>query len=53
MTEHASTTSVRERLVRVLLLTAFVLPIAPTPTRAQQSEPVAISLADAAKLAAK
>jgi outer membrane protein len=53
MTENVSTTSVRERLVRVLLLTAIVVPIAIATARAQASEPVALSLGDAARLAAK
>ena len=53
MTENVSTTSVRERLVRVLLLTAIVVPIAIATARAQASEPVALSLGDAARLASK
>ena len=53
MTENVSTTSVRERLVRVLLLTAIVVPIAIATARAQTSETVALSLGDAARLAAK
>jgi len=53
MTENVPTTSVRERLVRVLLLPAFILPIAFATARAQTPEPVVLSLGDAARLAGK
>jgi outer membrane protein len=53
MTENAPTTSVRERLVRVLLPPALILPAAFATAHAQTSEPVALSLGDAARLAAK
>ena len=53
MTENAPTTSVRERLVRVLLPPALILPVAFATAHAQTSEPVALSLGDAARLAAK
>jgi outer membrane protein TolC len=53
MTEKVPTTSVRGRLVRVMLLPALVVPIAFTTARAQATEPVALSLGDAARLAAK
>ena len=55
MTEKVPTTSVRERLVRVLLLPAFVLPVAVATARAQTPTPqaVVLSMGDAARLAAK
>jgi len=53
MTEKGPTTSVRERLVRAMLLPAFVVPIAFTTAHAQTSEPVVLSLGDAARLASK
>ena len=53
MTEKVPTTSVRERLVRAMLVPAFVLPIAFTTAHAQTSEPVVLSLGDAARLASK
>jgi len=53
MTENVPTTSVRQRRLPVLLLPAFVVAVAFAPARAQTPEPVAVSLGDAARLAAK
>ena len=53
MTVNVSTTTARTRLPRILSLLAMLLPLAFARLHAQAPEPVALSLGDAARLAAK